>query len=70
MFVVVETYERRGKAYQAISTSFIVDGLYYYPKNKKDVSKAITERRIPNKQDFYQIKKFKVVSKNFGNVLL
>lgn len=57
MFVVVSTVEDNGEIMvQAVSTSFFVDGVYYYPKNKKDVLKAIKERRTPNDSDFYPIK--------------
>lgn len=65
MFVVVSTVEDNGEILvQAVSTSFFVDGVYYYPKN--DVLKAIKERRTPNDSDFYAIKKFAIVSKPFG----
>lgn len=66
MFVVVCTLEDDEERYLAVSTTFIVDGVLFYPKNKKDVYKSITERKVPDLVNWYPITEFSIVSKRMG----
>lgn len=66
MFVVVSTTKGDDTLFQAVSTSFIVDGVYFYPKQKKHALKAIVERHVPNDQEYYVVPEFKIESKTYG----
>lgn len=67
MFVVVSTVNESGDTvFEAVATSFIVDGVLFYPKIKKDVKKSIIEQRKPDIINWYPINKFEVASRRFG----
>lgn len=70
MFVVVSTTIKGEETVEALATSFIVDGVLYYPKKKSDVKKSIKEMRVPDKDNWYPIPEYQIISSEFGKRLI